>query len=249
MLLIGNWKMAPEKLEQAHSLAKVSLAAARKYKKTLTVLICPPAVHIASLQKTIKEPLLIGAQDVSTATAVANTGLISAGQLAGVGAQYAIVGHSESRARGDTNELVLEKVVRLFEKKITPIVCVGEKKRDVQGWYLSEVKDQIDLLLTAIPKASFKKIVIAYEPLWAIGEHAEREATPAECLEMVIYIRKLINDVYGKAFANSMTIVYGGSVNESNAKEFITNGGADGLLVGRVSLDPKRFTALAGAIA
>jgi triosephosphate isomerase len=78
--------------------------------------------------------------------------------------------------------------------------------------------------------------VIAYEPLWAIGANAEREATPAECREMVIYIRKLINDVHGKAFANSMSIIYGGSVNEGNANAFITEGGADGLLVGRVSL-------------
>lgn len=241
--------MAPEKMEHAMALAKETLAIARKYKKSLTTIVCPSFVHIAPVQKILKEPLLLGAQDTSVQTEVANTGIVSAGQLAGVGAQYCIVGHSESRARGDTNELVREKVVKLFEKKIIPIVCVGEKKRDVQGWYLSEIKDQIDLLLTSIPKASFKKIVIAYEPLWAIGANAEREATPAECREMVIYIRKLINDVHGKAFANNMSVIYGGSVNEGNASTFVTEGGADGLLVGRVSLEPKRFAALAKAIA
>lgn len=247
-VLVGNWKMAPEKPSLALELAKKTLAIARTYKKTLAVIVCPSFVHIGTIVSAVKTPLILGAQSVSTETDIPHTGLISAAQLRGLGVQYCIVGHSESRARGDTNEIVQQQVLQLIEKKITPIVCIGERERDVQGWYLSEVKDQLHTLLSTIPKTVCKKMIIAYEPVWAIGAQAKREATAAECREMVIYIRKLISDVHGEKFAAGTTILYGGSVNEQNAKHFITEGAVQGLLVGRVSLDAKRFALLAKAL-
>lgn len=247
-VLVGNWKMAPDKPSLAFELAKKTLTIARTYKKTLKVIVCPSFAHLGSIGAAVKTPLVLGAQSVSIETEVAHTGLVSAAQLRGLGVQYCIVGHSESRARGDSNELVQQQVVRLLEKKIIPIVCIGERERDAQGWYLSEVKDQLHTLLSTIPKAACKKMLIAYEPVWAIGAQAKREATPAECREMVIYIRKLISDIHGEKFATGATILYGGSVNEQNAKQFIAEGTVQGLLVGRVSLDAKRFGILAKAI-
>jgi len=247
-LLIGNWKMAPEKVEQAEKLAKDTLAIAKKHKKNVQFIVCPSFVHLGAVAKQTKTVLALGAQSVAGVVAPANTGLVSAPQLKGLGVQYVLVGHSESRDRGDTNELILEQTTRLIEKKIIPIVCIGEKTRDAQGWYLGVVKDQLDGLLSSIPKAAFKNIIIAYEPIWAIGVNAEREATPAECREMVIYIRKLISDVHGEKFAAAISIVYGGSVNEHNARTFVTEGDVQGLLVGRVSLEPKRYELLAKSL-
>jgi len=248
ILLVGNWKMAPEKPEQAEKLTKETLAIAKKYKKNLQLVVAPGFAHLTVVAKHAKAPLGLAAQSVASVSIIANTGLVSAAQLKGVGVQYGIVGHSESRARGDTNEMVLEQTKRLIEKKIMPIVCIGEKARDAHGWYLSEIKDQLDGLLASIPKATFKTIVIAYEPIWAIGADAEREATPLECREMVIYIRKLISDVHGDKFASTISILYGGSVNELNARYFISEGTVQGLLVGRVSLEPKRYELLAKSL-
>lgn len=240
--------MAPEKVEHAEKLAKDILTIAKKYKKNIQFVVCPSFGHLSIVAKHTKATLLLGAQGVASVVTPANTGLVSAPQLKGLGVQYTIVGHSESRARGDTNEMVVEQATRLIEKKIIPIVCIGEKTRDAQGWYLSEIKDQLHGLLTTISKTNFKNIVIAYEPIWAIGANAEREATPHECREMVIYIRKLISDVHGEKFATSVVIIYGGSVNEQNAKYFISDGTANGLLVGRVSLEPKRYELLAKSL-
>lgn len=248
ILLVGNWKMAPEKLAQALELAKKTALFARTYKKMVKVVVCPSFIHLAPVLKLAHVPLSVGAQSVSIETEIPNTGLVSVAQLKGVGVDYCIVGHSESRERGETNEIVQGQVVRLLEKKITPIVCIGERERDAQGWYLSVVKDQLDLLLSSVSKAAFKNIVIAYEPIWAIGKDAKREATPAECREMVIYIRKLIRDVHGEKFAAGITILYGGSVSEHNAKQFVVEGTVQGLLVGRVSLDAKRFGILAKSL-
>lgn len=245
ILLVGNWKMAPEKAVDALSLAKKTLAIAKTYKKSIQTVICVPSIHVPFLTKNIKNTLSIGSQMVSTNTEIAQTGLISAGMLKSYGASYCISGHSESRSRGETDADVLGSTNLILQKGLVPIVCVGEKERDAHGWYLSNVKSQVETVVLGIPKAQLKKMVFAYEPIWAIGNNAAREATVSECREMIIFIRKVISDVTDTKTANSVKILYGGSVNEQNAPNFILEGGADGLLVGRVSLDAKRFGLLA----
>jgi len=246
--LIGNWKMAPEKNLQAVDLVKKSAEIAKLYKKNITTIICPPAIFLSGVLKNNKIPLLIGAQGVAASDAPAQTGRISAGMLKDSGVQYVIIGHSEMRARGDSNADVKEQLTRLFEKKLLPIVCIGEKSRDAQGWYLSEVKEQLETIFTDLTPLQAKKVIIAYEPVWAIGAQAVRAATPLECREMTIFIRKFLSDKYGEKGTKSIPILYGGSADELNAKSFIEEGGAEGFLVGRVSLDPKRFNALAKSI-
>jgi triosephosphate isomerase len=240
--------MAPEKNSQVMDLVKKTNEMAKLYKKNMTTIVCPPAVFLSTVGKMKKIPLLIGAQGVAASDAVAQSGLMSATMLKENGAQYVIVGHSEMRARGDTNTEVKMQISRLLEKKLLPIVCIGEKSRDMQGWYLSEVKEQLETIFTDLTPALAKKIIIAYEPVWAIGAKAERAATPLECREMIIFIRKFLSDKYTEKGAKCIPIVYGGSADEFNAKSFITEGDAEGFLVGRVSLDGKRLAALAKVI-
>lgn len=247
-MLVANWKMAPENPKAALSLAKATSAIARTSKKHTQLIVCVPYVFLSTVTNGAKT-LLVGGQDVASTTAPASTGKISAAMLKGVGATYCIVGHSETRAAGDTNETVKEKIDRLIEQKLSPIVCVGEKERDDHGWYLSTIKDQIESAFMGIVKPMLKRFVIAYEPIWAIGANATREATPIECQEMVLFIRKLLTDLYDEKSARSVPILYGGSVTEDNARAFVTDGDAAGLLVGRVSLEPKRFAKIAQRIA
>ena len=245
ILLIGNWKMAPEKNTEALVLAKKTLVIAKQYKKSVKMVVCAPSIHIPLLTKNIKTTLNIGGQDVSSNGEIAQTGFISAEMLKSYGASYCIVGHSESRARGISDDQALGSTLSLLQKKITPVICVGEKERDNHGWYLSTVKQQIETIVENIPKAQLKQLVFAYEPIWAIGKDAAREATVVECREMIIFIRKVIADAVDEKTAAGISILYGGSVNEQNASSFIAEGGADGLLVGRTSLDAKRFALLA----
>lgn len=247
-LLVANWKMAPILPKAAASLAKSTATIAKAHKKHLTIVVCVPTVYLTTVTASAKT-LLIGAQNVAATTAIASTGQVGATLLKGVKASYCIIGHSESRATGESNELVREKLDRLLEQKIQPILCVGERERDGQGWYLSVIKDQIESALMGLAPAALKRIVIAYEPVWAIGASAEREATPAECLEMIMFIRKLISDLADPKLARTIPILYGGSVSEDNAVAFLTEGEASGLLVGRVSLESKRFAKLASRIA
>jgi triosephosphate isomerase len=240
--------MAPEKNTQVVDLVKKSADIARQYKKTITTIVCPPAAFLSLATKTAKVPLLIGSQGVAGNPAIAQTGLTSVQMLKENGAAYCIVGHSEMRARGDSNDDVKEQITRLFEKKIIPILCVGEKSHDAQGWYLSEVKDQLETAFEGIAPLQAKKIIIAYEPVWAIGAQAVRAATPLECREMTIFICKFLTDKYGEKVAKAIPVLYGGSADEHNAKSFVQEGGAQGFLVGRVSLDAKRLALLAKSI-
>ncbi len=245
IVLIGNWKMAPEKASDALTLAKKTQAIAREYKKTLNTIICVPSIHIAPLTKTIKTTLGIGGQSVAARPDIAQTGYMSAGMLKSYGASYCIVGHSEVRARGENDADTLAEVLTLVAKKVSPIICVGEKERDAHGWYLSTVKGQVETIINGIPRAQLKNLIFAYEPVWAIGADAVREATVAECREMIIFIRKVIADATDEKIAKSIRIIYGGSVNEENVAAFVLESGAQGFLVGRLSLDAKRFGTLA----
>ncbi len=246
-LLIANWKMAPDTEAQAQALAKASAKLVRTYKKSTHIIVCPPVIYIPLVTK-VSTVLAVGGQSVSAESTGAHTGEISAAMLKSMHVTYCIVGHSETRAQGESNELVKKKITLLLEKKIQPIVCIGEQSRDVHGWYLSTIKDQVESVFFDMPKVAVKRIVLAYEPIWAIGAQATRTATVEECLEMIMYIRKLISDLYDEKTARSMAILYGGSVDQTNAASFIREGGVEGLLVGRVSLESKRLEMLVKAI-
>src|SRR3989344_4526497 len=240
-LIIGNWKMNPASLEKALRLAK-EISKYSKYSRGKTeIVICPPFVFLSAISKKIKKAKL-GAQDVHFETNnTAQTGEISPLMLKNLGVKYVIVGHSERRMLGETNEIVRKKIGACLKHAITPIVCVGESKRDESGNYLSFVRTQLEEIFSGLPKTISGKIIIAYEPIWAIGKTAAREATSEEAEEMSIFIKKVLSDIFDAKAVKNLRIIYGGSVNPENSASFLNQRNIDGLLVGRDSLDPDNF--------
>ncbi len=140
------------------------------------------------------------------------------------------------------NIIINKKLIAVLKAKITPILCIGESIRTHDGFYLAKVREQLSLCLEGIPKNQIKQIVIAYEPVWALSSTENRhDATPHDFEEMKIYIRKILTDMFGQITASSVRIIYGGSANKDNAQSFLEIG-ADGLLPGKASLDPKNFS-------
>jgi hypothetical protein len=139
--------------------------------------------------------------------------------LSGVGGiKYVIVGHSERRAMGETNEIINKKLIAVLKAKLTPILCVGESVRSHDGFYLAKVREQLSMCLSGIPKNQIKQIVIAYEPVWALSSTENRhDATPHDFEEMKIYIKKILTDMFGQTITSSVRIIYGGSANKEKA--------------------------------
>jgi triosephosphate isomerase len=240
-IIVGNWKMNPKTGKEADALFTKIKISARRHAKKAQVVVCPPALFIERLAK--KEGnVLIGAQDSFFKKEGAFTGSVSPAMIKSAGASYVILGHSERRAQGDTDEIINKKVLLALEYRLAVILCVGETVRDEEGNYLTLIADQLLTALQGVSPALFKNIIVAYEPVWAIGEKATGADTPAGFLEIALYIKKTLAELVGKDKALSVPVLYGGSVSADNAKEFLHEGKADGLLVGRASLNPKIFS-------
>ncbi len=239
-LIIGNWKMNPVKA----ALAKANFLAIKKgiqTAKNVDVAIAAPFVYLSELSKIVSARLSLAAQNAAGEKEGPFTGEVSPDMLAACKVKYVILGHSERRALGETNELISCKIKATLKAKLTPVLCVGETDREHGMWHLSLVKTQIEECLAGLPKTVVKNLVIAYEPVWAISSTpGHKDAKPADFEEMRIYIRKVLTDMFGGS-ATDVTILYGGSVDETNAAGFLIEGGADGLLPGRASLTPKKF--------
>lgn len=159
-----------------------------------------------------------------------------------LGVTYVIVGHSERRMRGETDELISKKVNVLLEAGMNTILCVGEKERSENGAHLDFLKEQIKNSLNKVSKKNISKLIVAYEPVWAIG--AKEAMSPENIYEMTIFVRKVLSDIYGHDQAISTPVLYGGSVNFRNALDIFVKGQVDGLLVGRESVNSDGFTEL-----
>lgn len=224
---------------------KEALSLVQKIKKDMPrvqkteVVVIPPALYLTALREKFKS-VALGVQTVAPDDVHAHTGSISAAMAKSEGATYAIIGHSEVRSAGASNEVVGAMLRETLKAGLVPILCVGEKARDHNGFYLHEIKTQLEEALAQVPKTSYEKIVVAYEPLWAIGKDALREATPEEFREIAIFIRKVFSDIAGVKLATTMPVVYGGSVDERSVTPFL-EAGANGFLIGRASLDAKKF--------
>src|SRR3989344_2191814 len=241
-LIIGNWKMNPATFREAEYLFREFKKATIKSKNIYTIL-CVPFSYLYPLKK-IKTLLKfsLGVQNIFQENDGAYTGEVSPLMIADMGASFCIVGHSERRARGENDNEVNQKIKLLLKNKISPILCVGESQRDSGHTYFDFVKKQISEDLKNVPKNLLKNIVFAYEPVWAIGKDAIREATPVEINEMAIFIRKCISDISSSSIAHDIKVIYGGSVTRNNVADFIEYGGVDGFLVGRASLSVRDFT-------
>src|ERR1035437_8289233 len=233
-IIIGNWKMNPRSLKEAEKLF-TDVAKNISDVKNTEIVICPPYLYLEKLNK-ISKKIILGAQDVFPGDVGAFTGEISAEMLYNIGARYVILGHSERRALGENNNDVNKKIKSALGAGLRPILCVGENTRDANHSYFNLVKTQIEECLAGISKNSINKIIVAYEPVWAISSTIDRkDATADDSREMAIFIRKILFDKFGNE-ASKVRVIYGGSVNEKDAEEFLKNGGVDGLLPGRASL-------------
>lgn len=237
-LIIGNWKLNPGTTLEAKGLYSAIKKKLPK-NKNAEVVIAAPFLFIPELSKMVNERLLLGAQDVHYEERGAVTGEIGPGMLSSFGVKYVIVGHSERRALGETDLQINKKVKALLKRKQTPVVCIGERKRDTQGQFFSDVVNQIKALAEGLTALDITRVVIAYEPIWAIG--TGETATAENVKEMQLFIISTLTKLYERKVADKVTILYGGSVKASNAKELYYQGGMNGFLVGGASLIPEEF--------
>jgi triosephosphate isomerase (TIM) len=245
-LLVGNWKMNPARLEDA----KRVFAAYRKVGAKLshtTIIACPPFIYVplVALSKSSTR-VFAGAQDVFYENEGAFTGEISAKMLRDLGVSYVIIGHSERRKMGETDEIVSKKAIAALSVGLQVIICCGEAVHDAEGAYLAFLKEQVKNSLANIPKSAASKILIAYEPIWAIG--AAEAMKPEQIRETALFIKKVAADLFGHDAALDLPVLYGGSVNWRNAGDIIRIGGVQGLLVGRESVNVLGFVELAKAV-
>ena len=239
-IVIGNWKMNPLSLQEAERLFNNITKSISNIKKT-EVVICPPFLYLEKLKK-ISRKIYLGAQDAFGRDEGPFTGEISAPMLYNIGVRYVILGHSERRMMGENNNEINKKIKSALVAGLRPVLCVGENVRDESHNYFNLVKNQLEECLLGVSKNSISKIIIAYEPIWAISSTPDRkDATPDDCREMTIFIRRILSDKFGKE-TSRMRIIYGGSANERDAENFFKKGGIDGLLPGRASLDSKKFS-------
>lgn len=240
-IVIANWKMNPSSLEEAKNIFNFTKKAAVLLKNT-DVLVFPPFPYLHPLLK-LKSPrnLFLGAQNVSSEERGAFTGEVSASMLKNLGVKYVLVGHSERRAMGEDNKLINKKLQIVFESGLTPILCIGESLRDRDGTHLEFLKNQIKDSISGLQKKHMVGMIIAYEPVWAIGKSYREAMNPTDIHETVLFIKKSIGEFFGKDIASSVRILYGAAVESQNAKSVIEYGNVEGFLVGHASLKKEEF--------
>ena len=241
-VVAGNWKMHGVRADQAR-LVGALLEGAEDF--ACDVLVCPPFPYLLEISRQLSGSVWrLGAQDLCADPGPgAFTGEVSGTMLHDVGCTHVLVGHSERRALyAEDDALIARKFQAAQAAGLVPILCVGESLDERErGVTETVVGRQLAAVLDVAGVAALSRAIIAYEPVWAISSTPGRQdATPADCREMVIFIRKILSDKFGSA-GMSARIIYGGSANERDAEDFLKNGGVDGLLPGRASLDAKKF--------
>jgi triosephosphate isomerase len=247
-LMAGNWKMNLNHLEAIAVAQKLVYSLADKDYDEVDVAIIPPFTDIRSIQTMVdgdRLRLQYGAQDLSPEAAGAFTGDISGSMLAKLGCTFVVIGHSERRAiHNEDDALINRKIRAALTHELTPIFCVGEDSPVREsGAHVSHVIRQVRAGLAGFHKSELKKIVIAYEPVWAIG--TGKSATPEDAQEVCAAIREEIEQIGSAEIAANMRILYGGSVKSSNIAEIMKQADVDGALIGGASLDPEELAKIA----
>ena len=240
-IVAGNWKMN-KTLQEGIALAKELNEALANEKPNCDVIICTPFIHLASVTPLVDAAKIgVGAENCADKASGAYTGEVSAEMVASTGAKYVILGHSERRAYyGETVAILEEKVKLALANGLTPIFCIGEVLEEREAGKHFEVVDaQIKGSLFDLSAEDFAKIVLAYEPVWAIG--TGKTASPEQAQEIHAFIRSIVADKYGKEIADNTSILYGGSCNAGNAKELFAKPNVDGGLIGGASLAVDKF--------
>lgn len=242
MLIVANWKAYVEDGAKAARLFTASKKLARTTEHT--IVLAPPAPLLGVLAHGNTSRVAFAAQDVSASTGGAATGETTAQMYATLGASFAIVGHSERRAAGDTNSLIAKKLSHALASGLTPILCIGEQRRDHEGQYLSFIREEITAALTPLTTKERRNVVIAYEPLWAIGKAAENAITPDHLTEMALYIRKVLSELLPGKSSTHATVLYGGAVEPEGVRTLAAATSINGFLIGHASVDEHSFAAI-----
>lgn len=243
-LIAGNWKMNLNHLEAIAVTQKLAYSLEDRDYDAVEVVILPPFTDLRSVQTLVdgdRLRLIYGAQDLSTAASGAYTGEISGSMLAKIGCTYVVIGHSERRANhNETDAIVNAKIKAALANELKPILCVGEELNIREaGTHVEHVLEQLRNALKGFHKPDLKKIVVAYEPVWAIG--TGKTATPEDAQQVCAAIRTELRKIGSDEIADNCRILYGGSVKSINTLEIMKEADVDGALVGGASLDPEEF--------
>ena len=243
VVIAANWKMnmSPSQVKPFAESLKSLVGQSR----WCDIVICPSFVTIPAAAKAFRGARVsLGAQDMSAFETGAYTGEVSARQLSEVGARYVIIGHSERRSRyGEDDFTVNKKVTAALGANLRPIICVGESLQQREAGITGDIVTlQVKAALDGVPDAQMRRIVIAYEPIWAIG--TGKTASAEDAGDTAGLIRTVIRKKYGARIARAVPIVYGGSMNQSNARELLLQPDIDGGLIGTASLDPETFASI-----
>ena len=246
-LIAGNWKMNATHLEAIQMVQKLSYRLEPDDYERVDVVVCPPFTAVRSVQTVIESdhlPIRLGAQDVHWQESGAYTGAISPGMLRSLGVRFVIVGHSERRAMfGDDDAAVARKLAAVLAGGMTPIVAVGESLEQREaGTTVSVITAQLTAALRGVSPEDAATVVVAYEPIWAIG--TGRTADPDIAGDAAAQLRGAIARSHGDEVAAAVRVLYGGSVNPGNIAAFMAKRDVDGALVGGASLDPDQFAAI-----
>jgi triosephosphate isomerase (TIM) len=244
-IVAGNWKMNTD-VAKGMELAKAVIEdSGNGLPENVTLILAPPFTHLTGIKGILPENIGLAAQNCATENSGAYTGEVSTGMIASTGAGYVIIGHSERRMYYSETDSDLNKKVKLaIASNLSPIFCCGENLHEREkGIFTEVVKKQIEVGLAGIPESDFLKIIIAYEPVWAIG--TGKTATSEQAQEMHHFIRNLIKEFYNQDVAERTTILYGGSCKPSNARELFANTDVDGGLIGGAALNAEDFLAIA----
>jgi triosephosphate isomerase len=238
-IVAGNWKMnttVPEGVKLAQDVE----ALASQVSNGAIVIVCVPATHLTEVKKVIKK-VELGAQNCAVEVSGAFTGETSAAMVASTGAKNVIIGHSERRSYyGETDAILAKKVKLALANNLIPIFCIGEVLAEREAnKHFDVVKNQLVNGIFDLSETDFSKLVIAYEPVWAIG--TGKTATSAQAQEIHKFIRETVASKYGKTVAENLSILYGGSCNDKNAAELFANPDVDGGLIGGAALKPESF--------
>lgn len=248
-LIVANWKMNPKTKKAAQVLLGAIREGIKGTKKDTEVTICPPAIFLPVLATSVSTQksfsgFAFGSQNCHWEVDGAFTGELSAGMLADAGAEYVILGHSERRLfMGETDEIINLKIKAALKAKLKPILCVGEKEGEEMGVVVGQ---QLAADLAGLSVNQMKEVVIAYEPVWAIG--TGKPCLPDDALSAALFIRRILTNLYSRFLAEKTPILYGGSVDEQNSGDYANQSRLDGLLVGGASLDAKKFVQIIKSI-
>jgi triosephosphate isomerase len=245
ILIVANWKMNPGTVLQAKEIFTETKKVAKSL-KNVKVIVCPPFVYLNELERLTDRTPVLGAQDMFWERNGSFTGEISSEMLKEE--SYVILGHSERRELGETDDMIAKKIISAIKANLKPILCIGEKIRDDHGEYLHSLRNQIINSLAGMPKKYLDKLIIAYEPVWAIGKSDDQAMKPSDIHETTLFIKKVLLETYKLKKALLVPVLYGGSVTHNNASEIIAGGQVQGLLVGRESLNPKKFGELLAVV-